>query len=378
MTVLLGVGICCMARRRQKEAETDEVPLEWFYNVDVNGNTRNAEVNRSTGRYSHRSTGRRSHVATNSFLPIEYEEQMAVCTFTDDLVHENGSLSQDGLSDLCNSLAVMLIPVDVEVGDAAVLENEHAAGYDGAQRPSDTQPGMDSQHEEMGQSVQSFTITAVPQSTTHTHDTEQPPPVPAFDPEILYAQPDKARKRNARDAAVGSYEPVDIPHAVTESVSRAQGTETQSQVPSSTITHYETIDFGHDTEPAASGSVAEGGYEAVDVLHRVDERSNMGARTEQPIPADELYSTPDMSQKRNRRREGQGSMGGEGPKDTPPDTPTAADQLYATPDMSKKQRKQPHVSPPEEQQDRDDDEDDTPPEVPVYQPITFLPGGNRT
>ena len=372
-----------MARRRQKEAETDEVPLEWFYNVDADGNTRNIGVNRSTGRHSHRSTGRRSHVATNSFLPIEYEEQMAVCTFTDDLAHENGSLSQDGLSDLCNSLAVMLIPVDVEVGDAAVLENvvlenEHTAGYDGAQRPSDTQPVMDSQHEEMGQSVQSFTITAVPHSTTHTHDTEQPPPVPAFDPGILYAQPDKARKSNARDAAVGNYEPVDIPHAVTESVTRAGGTETQSQVPSSTITHYETIDFGHDTEPAASVPVAEGGYEAVDVLHRVDYRSNTGARTEQPMPADELYSTPDMSQKRNRRRESQGSMGREGPEDMPPDTHTAVDQLYATPDMSKKQRKQPHVSPPEEQQDRDDDEDATPPEVPVYQPITFPPGGNRT
>ena len=80
-----------------------------------------------------------------------------------------------------------------------------------------------------------------------------------------------------------------------------------------------------------------------------------------------------MSQKKNRRRESQGSVGGEGNKDTTPDTLTAVDQLYATPDMSKKQRKQPHVSnttPPEEQQDRDDDGDATPPEVPVYQPIT--------
>ena len=158
-----------------------------------------------------RSTGRHSHVATNSFLPIEYEEQIAVCTFTDDLAHENGSLSQDGLSNPCNSLTVMLIPVDGEVGDAAVLENEHAAGYDGAQRPSDTQPVMDSQHGEMGQSVQSCTITAVPHSTTHTNDIEQPPPVLACDPEILYTQPDKARRSNARDAAVGDYEPVDTP-----------------------------------------------------------------------------------------------------------------------------------------------------------------------
>ena len=370
MTVLLAVGLCCAARRRQKEAETDEVPLEWFYNVDAGGNIRNVGVNWSTGR--------RSHVGTNSFLPIEYEEQIAVCTFSDDLAHENGSLSQDGLSDLCNSLAVMLIPVDGEAGDAAALENEHAAGCDAAQRRSDTQPVMDSQHGEMGQSVQSFTIAAVHHSTTHTHDTEQPPPVPAFDPEILYAQPDKARKRNARDAAVGDYEPVSISHAVTESDRGAEGTETQSQVPRPTITLYETIDFGPDTVPAASGPVAEGGYEAIDMLHKVDDRSNTGARTEQPIPADELYSIPDMSQKKNRRRESQGSVGEEEPKDTPPDTPTAVDQLYATPDMSKKQRKQPHVSPPEEQQDRDDDEDDTPPEVPVYQPITFLPGVNRT
>ena len=102
----------------------------------------------------------------------------------------------------------------------------------------------------------------------------------------------------------------------------------------------------------------------------VDDKSSIGARPEQPIPADELYSTPDLSQKKNRRRESQGSMGKEGPKDTPADTPTAVDQLYATLDMSKKQRKQPHVSPPEEQQDKDDNKDATPPEVPVYQPIT--------
>ena len=141
---------------------------------------------------------------------------------------------------------------------------------------------------------------------------------------------------------------MNIPHAITESDRRAGGTETQSQLPSPTITHYETIDFGHDTVPGDTGPVAEGGYEAVDVLHRVNDRSNMDARTEQL-----MYSTPDMSQKRNRRRGGQGSMGEEGPKETPPDTPTAVDQLYATPDMSKKQRKQAHVSPPEEQQNLD-------------------------
>ena len=102
----------------------------------------------------------------------------------------------------------------------------------------------------------------------------------------------------------------------------------------------------------------------------VDDKGGKVAQPQRPMPADELYSTPDMSQKRNRQRESQGSVGGEGPKDTPPDTLTAVDQLYATPDMSKKQRKQPHVSPPEEQQDKDNDKDATPPGVPVYQPIT--------
>ena len=292
-------------------------------------------------------------------------------------------------------------------------------------------------------------------------DTKHPPPVPAFDPEILYTQPDKTSK--AKDGgyetipdtpspttAEGDYESVDMPHA---------STEKQPKVPSPTTTHHEAPNFGYDTVPEASGPVAEGGYEAVDVPHTktaaareaearklpdkttasrpgeptgsiyetisdstlpqpadappnyeavhyppsshpaqgrsppvqstgsdgdnlyaepertveqraakdkadgyatVDDKGGKVAQPQRPIPADELYSTPDMSQKRNRRRESQGSMGEEGPKHMPPDTLTAVDQLYATPDMSKKQRKQPHVSPPEEQQDRDDDEDATP------------------
>ena len=292
-------------------------------------------------------------------------------------------------------------------------------------------------------------------------DTEQPPPVPAFDPEILYTQPDKTSK--AKDGgyetipdtpgpatAEGDYESVDMPHA---------STEKQTKVPSPTTAHREAPNFSYDTVPEASGSVADGGYEAVDIprtktatpreaearklpdkptvsrpgeptgsiyetisdstlpqpadappdyeaVHyppsshpaqgrsppvqpmgsdgdnlyaepertveqraakdkadgyaTVDDKGGKVAQPQRPIPADELYSTPDMSQKRNRRRKSQGSMGEEGPKHTPPDTPTAVDQLYAPPDMSKKQRKQPHVSPSEEQQDKDDDEDATP------------------
>ena len=292
-------------------------------------------------------------------------------------------------------------------------------------------------------------------------DTKQPPPVPAFDPEILYTQPDKTSK--AKDGgyetipdtpgpatAEGDYESVGMPHA---------STDKQPKVPSPTTAHHEALDFGYDTVPEASGPVAEGGYEAVDIprtktdaareaearklpykptasrpgqptgsiyetisdstlpqpadappdneaVHyppsshpaqgrsppvqpmgsdgnnlyaepertveqraatdkaddyaAVDDKGGKVAQPQRPIPPDELYSTPDMSQKRYRRRESQGSMGEEGPKHMPPDTLTAVDQLYATPDMSKKQRKQPHVSPPEEQQDRDDDEDATP------------------
>ena len=122
-----------------------------------------------------------------------------------------------------------------------------------------------------------------------------------------------------------------------------------------------------DTPPVTPDAATK---DKVNGFATVDDKSSTGARLKQPIPADELYSTPDMSQKKNRRRESQGSVGGEGPKDTPLDTPTAVDQLYATPDMSKKQRKQPHVSPSEEQEDKDNDKDATPPEVPVYQPIT--------
>ena len=100
-------------------------------------------------------------------------------------------------------------------------------------------------------------------------DTKQPPPVPAFDPEILYTQPDKTSK--AKDSgyetipdtlgsatADGDYESVDMPHA---------STEKQPKVPSPTTAHHEAPDFGYDTVPEASGPVAEGGHEAVDIPH---------------------------------------------------------------------------------------------------------------
>ena len=295
-------------------------------------------------------------------------------------------------------------------------------------------------------------------------DTKQPLPVPAFDPESLYTQPDKTSK--AKDGgyenvprtpgpttAEGDYESVDMPNA---------STEKQTKVPSATTAHHEAPDFGYDTVPEVSGPVTEGGYEAVDIprtktatareaearklpdkptvsrpdeptgsiyetisdstlpqpadappdyeaVHyppsshpaqgrsppvqpmgsdgdnlyaepertveqraakdkadgyaTVDDKGGKVAQPQRPIPADELYSTPDMSQKRNRRRESQGLEGGEEPKDTPPDTPAAVDQLYTTPDMSKKEKKQTHMSPSEEQEDKDDDDDEdaTPP-----------------
>ena len=499
--VLLAVGICCVARRRQKEVNNhrkreEDIPMEGYFNIDADGKADSAEVNPGTAEYT--------YIATNSPSPGENEDQTAPYTTVND---KKGSRDR-----------LMLDPADDELDNAAVLANEHAVANDVAQRPRDeTQPAIDSQH---GQSAECAVIAEVTHSTPHTpppssqdyatipdkdpeeglydtpdhvppqeadtqatpptadcasivkpvqegtDDTEQPPPVPAFDPEILYTQPDKTSKPNnggyetipdtpGPATAEGDYESVDMPHA---------STEKQPKVPSPATAHHEAPGFGYDTVPEASGSVAEGGYKAVDIPHTktaaareaearklpdkptasrpgqptgsiyetisdstlpqpadappdyeavhyppsshpaqgrsppvqsmgsdgdnlyaepertveqraakdkadgyatVDDKGGKVAQPQRPIPADELYSTPDMSQKRNRQRESQGSMGREGPEDTTPDTLTAVDQLYATPDMSKKQRKQPHVSPSEEQQDKDDDEDAIPPEVPV-------------
>ena len=614
--------------------------MEGYYNIDADGKTEDAEMKHTTAEYT--------YITTNSPSPGENEDQTAPYATVND---EKGSRdrlnnSRDRLTastDKLNTHYAMLDPADDELGDAAVLANEHAEADDVAQRPrSETQPVIDSQHV---QSAEYAVIPEVTHSTPQTpplssqdyatipdkepeeglydtadhtppqeadtqatpptadyasivepgqqgaDDTKQPPPVPAFDPDILYTQPDKNSKPKdggyetipdtpGPATAEEDYESVDMPHA---------STEKQTKVPTPpTTAHHQAPDFGYDTVPEASGPVAEGGYEAVDIPHTktataqeaearklpdrptasrpgeptgsiyetisdstlpqpadappgyeavdiprtktataqdaearklpdkttvsrpgeptgsiyetisdstlpqpadappdyeavhyppsspsaqgrsppvqstgsdgdnlyaepertveqraakdkadgyatvddkggkvaqpqrpmpadelystpdmsqkrnrrresqgsvgregpkdtppdtpdaaakdkvngfatVDDKSSTDARLKQPMPADELYSTPDMSQKKNRRRESQGSMGGEGPKDMPPDTPTAVDQLYATPDMSKKQ---PHVSPSKEQQDKDDNKDATPPEVPVYQPIT--------
>ena len=524
--VLLVVGICCVARRRRKEVDNHkkgDIPLEGYYNVNADGKPDNVEVNHATAECT--------YISTNSPSPGENEDQTALYATVSD---EKGS--RDRLNNSCDRLTAstdklntpyaMLDPADDDSGDGAVLANKHAVADDVAQRPrSETRPAIDSQHV---QSAEYAVIAEVTHSTPHTpplssqdyatipdkepeeglydmadhvppqeadtqatpptadytssvkpvqegaDDNEQTPPVPAFDPEILYTQPDKTSKAKhggyetipdtpGPATAEGDYESVDMPHT---------STEKQSKVPSLTTTHHKAPDFGYNTVPEASGPVAEGGYEAVDIPHTktataqeaearklpdkptvsrpgqptgsiyetisdstlpqpadappdyeavhypqsshpaqgrsppvqstgsdgdnlyaepertveqrvakdkadgyatVDDKGSKVAQPQRPMPADELYSTPDMSQKKNRWRESQGSVGGEGNKDTPPDTPTAVDQLYATPDMSKKQRKQPHVSnttPPEEQRDRDDDDDATPPEVPVYQPIT--------
>ena len=509
-----------MGRRRQKEVdhhEKGDIPLEGYYNVDAGENAKNAEVNHSTGEYT--------YIATSSPSSDENEDQTAPYASVNDVVDEKGS--RDRLNNSCDRLTAstdkldtayaMLNAADDEISDTEVFENEHA--YDVAQRTSDIQPAMYSEHGEKRNSAEYATVEVDPHSATHTpllssqdyttipekepaeelydtvdtapqnedtpatplaadyasivetaqegaDDTEQPPPVPAFDPEILYTQPDKTSK--AKDggyetvpetpgpAAVGEYEPVGMPHT---------STEKQTKVPSPTRAHCETPDFGYDTVPDTSGPVAEAGYEAVDiprtntVAARVAEARNLsdkpptyrtgqpkdsvyetvsdstlpppvdvspsyeavhyspnpypaqrrtppaqpkgsdantlyaepertveqrvakdkadgyatvndttskGAKTEQPTCADGLYSTPDMSQKKNRWGGSQGAVGGEGPKDMPPGTPTVvakdkadgyatvddttskgikpeqpacADGLYSTPEMSKKKNR---------------------------------------
>ena len=665
LIVLLMVGICCVARQRRQKGvdhhEKGDVPLEAYYNIGAGGNTEDAEVNHTTAGYT--------YISTNSPSSEENEDQIAPYASVSDLKGSRDRLnnSRDRLTasnDKLNTSYAMLNAAADEVGNTEVIENEHTADYDDAvQGTSDTQPATHSEHGEKRQSAEYTVIPAVPHLTTRTpplssqeyatipdkepaeglydtadnvpqnegteatppaanyasivepshDDTEQPPPVPAFDPEILYTPPDKTSKSNGGHAAVGDYEPVGMPHASAEPVRGADNTErqpkepgkdtgdaeqppqlpafdpeilytqpdktskpkdggyetiqdtpgpatvgdyepvamprtnteTQPKVPSPTRAHHGAPDFGYDTIPDPSGPVADGDYEAVDIprtntaatreaeakklsdkptaarpgeltgsiyetipdstlsspvdvassyeaiqyppnphpaqgrtppvqpsgsdaiplyaeperaveqraakdkadgyatvddtsikgskpkqtlpaadlystpdlsqkMNRrresqgsvggegpkdtppvtptaiakdksdgyatVDELWSKGARKEQPLPADTLYSTPDMSQKRDRRTGSQGSLTEEGPKDTPPGTPTAEEQLYTTPDMSKKQRKQSHMSngtPTEEQQGRDDDEDDdTPPEVPEYQPITSLPGVN--
>ena len=429
-----------MARRRQKEVDRHEkgdTPLEEYYNIDAGEKAENAKVNPSTGEYTCTATNSplsNENERTSDTQPVMYSE------------HGEKRHSAEYAAVAVVPHSATRTPLLSSQDYATIPEKEPAEGlYDTA----DTAP----QEEDTQATPPAADYASIVEPEQEgADDTEQPPPVPAFDPEILYTQPDKTSK--AKDggyetvpetpgsATVGDYEPVGMPHT---------STEKQTKVPSPTTAHRETPDFGYDTVPDTSGPIAEAGYEAVDIPHTksaaaqaveaknlsdkpptyrpgqpidsvydtvsdstlptpvgvspgyeavhyppnpypaqggtspaqpkgsdantlyaepegtveqrvvkdkadgyaiVSDKTSKGAKTEQPTCADGLYSTPDMSQKKNRRTGTQGSVGGEGHKDTPPGTPTAADHLYATPDMSKKQNKQSHMSndsPPEEQ-----------------------------
>ena len=437
LIVLLIVGICCVARRRQKEVdrhEKEDIPLEGYYNVDAGEEAENAEVNRSTGKYATNSPLSNENERTSDTQPAMYSE------------HGEKRNSAEYATVAVVPHSATHTPLLSSQDYATIPEKEPAEGlYDTA----DVAPQKE---DTLAIPPAADYASIVEPEQQGADDTEQPPPVPAFDPEILYTQPDKTSK--AKDegyetvpetpgpTTVGEYEPVGMPHT---------SNEKQSKVTIPTRTHSEAPDFGYDTVPDTSGPIAEAGYEAVDITRTntaaaqatqaknlsdkpptyrtgqpivsvyesvsdstlpppvdvspgyeavhyppnpnpaqgrtppaqpkgsdantlyaepertveqrvakdkadgyatVSDKTSKGAKTEQPTCADGLYSTPDMSQKKNRRRGSQGSVGGEGHKDTPPGTPTAADHLYATPDMSKKQNKQSHMSngsPPEEQ-----------------------------
>ena len=544
IVLLILVGICCASRRRQKEVnhhEKGDIPLVCYYNVEAGEKADYTEVNPTTGEYT--------YVASNSPSSNEYVDQNALYASADDLADENGS--GDKLNNSCDRLTAStdkvdntyaMLNADDAVSEAEVLENEHAAAYAVSQRTSDTQqPPTYSEVGEKGSSTEYAAIAAVPPSATRTptlpsqgyatipdkgpaeglydtadatpknkdaqttpltdnyatiaetvkedaDGTEQSPPVPAFDPEILYTLPDKTSTdkaggyetvpdKSVGPATGGDYEAVDMPHTTTEAAKEA---EKPPEIPARPTAHHEVPDFGYDTVPETAPPVIETDYEVIDmprtntdaagaeearklpdepttsrpggaidpgyetvpdstppppvglspdyevvdhtpspspaqgralpaqpkgidadVLYAepdrtvekrevkdradgyalVDDQNSKGAKTTEPIHADELYSTPDMSQKKNRRTGSQGSVGGEGLKDTPPGTPTAIHPLYAAPDMSKKQRNQPHLSngtPPDEQEGKDDDDGVSPPEVPLYQPIISNTGVNST
>ena len=271
----------------------------------------------------------------------------------------------------------MLDPADDELGDAAVLANEHAGADDVAQRPrSETRPAIDSQHV---QSAEYAVIAEVTHSTPHTpplssqdyatipdkepeeglydmadhippqeadtqatpptadyasivepgqegaDDTVQPPPVPAFDTEILYTQPDKTSK-----AEDGGY----------ENVPRTPGPTT-----------------------------AEGDYDSVDAtqLSRHQPlRASQVARTVQVAPLDpeELYTRTDkpMKTKRSTRRDAKSSYDGmdgaaAGQWGQAPTPAQDSQGGYAIPDKRKKRKKQAHSM-------------GTPPDILAYPPTT--------
>ena len=156
-------------------------------------------------------------------------------------------------------------------------------------------------------------------------DTEQPPPVPAFDPEILYTQPDKTS--NAED---GGY----------ENVPRTPGPTT-----------------------------AEGDYDSVDAtqLSRHQPlRASQVARTVQVAPLDpeELYTRTDkpMKTKRSTRRDANSGYDGmdgaaAGQWGQAPTPAQDSQGGYAVPDKRKKRKKQAHSM-------------GTPPDILAYPPTT--------
>ena len=154
-------------------------------------------------------------------------------------------------------------------------------------------------------------------------DTEQSPPVPAFDLEILYTQPDKNRQHE-----VGGYE----------------------------------------TVPDTPGSATVGDYEAVDVIQKspcqpagVTQTADMPEVA--PLDPEVLYTEPNKGEKMKHDTQMDADSDYEAVQSAGPSQqregggPVQVGQdMYATPDMSKKMKK------PVE-------EEDTPPEVPEYQPI---------
>jgi len=153
--------------------------------------------------------------------------------------------------------------------------------------------------------------------------TEQSPPVPAFDPEILYTQPDKTREDKTG---------------------------------------------GYETVPDTPGLATVGDYEYDDIVQKSPSeplRVSKAVDVPQVAPLDPevLYTQPNKAEKTKHSTQTeadsdyeavQGAVAGQqGERGAPPQV---GQDVYATPDKSKKRKKQ-------------EQEEDTPPEVPEYQPI---------
>ena len=154
-------------------------------------------------------------------------------------------------------------------------------------------------------------------------DTEQPPPVPAFDPEILYTQPDKTSKAK---------------------------------------------DGGYDNVPGPPGPAAVEDYESMDAIHQSPRqalRISQVAETSQVVAMDPegLYTLPSKAEKatcgtqRGTDGDYRAMDGGPAGQWGQGHTPAQDGQHgYAIPGRSRKRKKQAHDM-------------DMPPEVPEYQPI---------